>query len=100
MNYCLQPRKRKARRWRDIQTRKSKAGVAARERLRRERNAAECEKWKLVRSVLLYIHASPDGKRIALQAFDSVGEWHKCGTERATLNALRKIAWRLRRAST
>lgn len=89
-----QPQRRKARRYRDIQRRKSLSGVAGRERLRRERNASECGAWPLVASRLICVHASPDGRNVAMHAWGCGGAWYRCGTERAVRGALAKLLWR------
>lgn len=90
----MNPTRRKLRRRNEIQRRKSAAGVAARERLRMERNADLPTRWPLVRSVLLSVYAAPDGRHMALRAADGCGEVHLCGSERATRGALARMIWR------
>jgi hypothetical protein len=70
---------------------RSMAGVRARERKRMERNA-DCENWKRVRTLILVVHAAPDGRHIALQAHGR-DTWHRCGSERSVRGALAKILW-------
>jgi hypothetical protein len=87
-----QPKLRKARRFREIQRERSRKGVAARERERRDR-AVACGGWARVRSVLLVIHAAPDGRSIALRYSDGAGEWMRCGSVRAVRGALARLIW-------
>jgi hypothetical protein len=89
----MNPTHRKLRRRNDIQRRKSAAGVAARERLRMERNADLPTRWPLVRSVLVCVYAAPDGRHVALRAADGVGEVHVCGSERTTRAAVSRMLY-------
>ena len=84
------------RRLSDIRKRCSRSGVEARERNRMERNAEECGKWPLVRSVLVCVYAAPDGRHVAFRTADGVGEWHRCGSVRAVQGALGRMLWGMR----
>jgi hypothetical protein len=90
----MNPTHRKLRRRNDIQRRKSAAGVAARERLRMERNADLPTRWPLVRSVLLSVYAAPDGRHVAMRSADGRGEVYVCGSERAARAAVSRMIWR------
>ena len=89
MTPCASPTYRKRRRERLL--RASRAGVAARERNRLAR-AEESGKWPRVRSLLLIVTASPDGRHVGIHAHDT-GAWYMCGTERAVRAALAKMLW-------
>jgi hypothetical protein len=70
---------------------KSRKGVVARERNRLAR-ATECGTWQRVKTVILIVTASPDGKHIGLAAVNSP-QWYRCGSERAVTAAARKLIW-------
>ena len=67
--------------------------MAERERLRMERNADLPTRWPLVRSVLLSVYASPDGRHMAIQAADGIGACYRCGTERSVRGAISRLLY-------
>lgn len=65
---------------------------AAKER-KRQAQLEKCGQWERVATVMLIIHAAPDGRSIALRACGGRGEWMRCGTERAVRGALARVMW-------
>jgi hypothetical protein len=92
MKCCASPTYRKRRRERLL--RASRAGVAARERIRRE-SCADSGAWPLVRAVWIAVYAAPDGRHIELHAASERGHWVRCGSERAVRGALATIIWKM-----
>ena len=72
--------------------RKCSAMRAAKARRHAER-AAECGSWERVATVLLHVTAAPDGRTIGIRYADGRGEWHRCGSERAVMGALRSVIY-------
>lgn len=93
MKLRASPNYRKRRRERLLQ--RSRLGVQARERKRLER-ANEFGSWRRVATVLLVVHAAPDGRHMAINAVHGAGEWMRCGSERAVRAALARALWGLR----
>ena len=71
--------------------RKCAAMRAAKDRKRIERNASECTAWPLVASRLLCVHASPDGRTMAIRAYGCASAWYRCGSERAVRGAMARL---------
>ncbi len=76
---------------RDRQLCKSLAGVAARERKRRERTATD-PGWSRVATLLVTVDAAPDGRSVALHAHGQ-RDWFRCGSERAVRGALVRVIY-------
>jgi hypothetical protein len=86
----VSPTYRKRRRERLLKA--SRAGVAARERIRMER-VAEAGEWTRVATVVLQVNAAPDGRTVAIRACHGRGEWSVCGSERAVRGRLAGFLW-------
>ena len=73
---------------------RSRKGVLARERKRLER-AEVCGAWRRVATVLLVVHAAPDGRHVAMRTvLPQAGAWERSGCERAVRAALAKALWK------
>ena len=72
-------------------------GVAARERKRMEPCADQPGGWPLVRTVWLAVYAAPDGRHLELHAASERGQWVRCGSARATVAAMGRILWGMRK---
>ncbi len=86
----MSPTYRKRRRDRLLKA--SRAGVAARERIRRER-AEGAGEWARVATVVLQVNAAPDGRTVAVRVCHGRGEWEVCGSERAVRGRLAGFLW-------
>jgi len=85
---------------RERRLRRSVAGVAGRARKRAAFNA-ESAGWRRVATVLLVVHAAPDGRHMGLRTvLPGLGAWERCGTERAVRGALARELWGLGRMRT
>ena len=84
------PKARRMRRNRDLQRKRSLAGVAARERNRLAR-AQECEAWETVGHFCLTVTASADNLAMGLQVWGPSGLWTRTGTHRACVAALARM---------
>jgi len=89
----MSPTYRKRRRERMLA--RSRAGVAARERIRAEAQR-DAPGWQHVRTVWLSVYAAPDGRHIELHAASERGQWARCGSERAVRGALAEMLWRMK----
>ncbi len=87
----MSPTYRKRRRERLLKA--SRAGVAARERIRMEL-AAVAGEWTRVATVVLQVNAAPDGRTVAVRACHGRGEWEVCGSERAVRGRLAGWLWK------
>ena len=86
------PTVRRIRRRNDLQRQKSRLGVLARERARRQR-AEECGDWRRVATLVLVVTAASDGRSVGLLASGGSSPWERCGTERAVRAALARMLW-------
>ena len=84
------PKARRMRRNRDLQRKRSLAGVAARERNRLAR-AQECETWETVGHFCLTVTANNKERAMGLQAWGPSGLWTRVGTHRACVAALARM---------
>lgn len=87
-----------AKRRRDSALRRCAAMRAAKARKRQAAHAGESGKWPLVRSVLLRLYASPDGRSLELRYADGEREWLRVGSERALRGKLARVLWRAKSA--
>ena len=69
---------------------------AAKER-KRLAAAAEMPAWRRVGTLLIVVHAAPDGRAVAVQAHGR-RDWFRCGSERAVRGALARMLWRVKDA--
>jgi hypothetical protein len=70
---------------------------AAKERKRMESCADQPGGWTLVRAVWIAVYAAPDGKHIELHAASERGHWARVGSARATVGAVGRMLWRMRK---
>ena len=82
MTLSHQPRRRKARRYRDIQRGKSALGVAARERNRMAR-MSDAGQWRQVGLFVCVLEAHADGRHFGVRIIGrddrrQVGTWRTC----------------------
>jgi len=84
------PKARRMRRNRDLQRKRSLAGVAARERNRLAR-AQECAAWVPIGHFVVSVTASTTERAMGLQVWGPDGRWTRVGTHRACVASLARM---------
>jgi hypothetical protein len=85
----MNPIKRRARRYSELQRLKSARGVEARRRLREEQSRTD-PGWKITGTYVIQTSAAPDGRHMAIYAHH-LRTWTRCGTHRAVMAALARL---------